>query len=53
MANEKQTHWLSFKKEGETGYNKQAVYGMTELFNLIRSMTNDGFTEFQISTLKK
>ena len=53
MTNEKQTHILYYKGEGEHGYNRQPVYGLTELFNLIRSMTNDGFTEFKISTLKK
>ena len=52
MKIEKETHLIYFKKESESDYHKQAACGKSDLFNCIREMMKDGFTEFKIKTIK-
>ncbi len=52
MTSEKQTHWLYFKKESDSGYNKQACYGKIDLLQTVRQKLNEGFENIKIDKLK-
>lgn len=44
------THEINYKMEN--GYwHKQRAYGKSDLFNCLRALMNDGYTEFEIFTL--
>jgi hypothetical protein len=45
------THELKYKMDNGH-WHSQRAYGKTDLFNCIRAMMKDGYTEFEIKTLK-
>jgi hypothetical protein len=52
MKPKEPTHLIVFQMEG--GYaHQQHAYGKTDLFSILREMMKDGYTTFQIKTLKK
>lgn len=48
--NNKATYSVEFKREGES-WKKQPAIGKTDLFNILRDMMKDGYTEFKITVL--
>ena len=46
------THYIEFKREGETSYRWQPAIGKTDLFSILKDMMKDGYTDFKITTLK-
>jgi hypothetical protein len=47
---DKATHIIEFKKDGNA-WNKQPAIGKTDLFNILRDMMKNGYTEFKITVL--
>lgn len=47
------TYIIHFKRDGENEWRRQPAIGKTDLFNILRDMMKDGFTEFKITTIKK
>jgi len=46
------THKLDFKMDGSY-WHSQKAYGVKDLFNCISQMQKDGYTQFNITVLKK
>jgi len=46
------THIIEAKKEGFTHWVKQPAVGKTDLFNVMREMMKDGYTEFKIRVIE-
>jgi len=53
MKKELQIYTIEFKKDDSLITKAQPAYGKTDLFNCLREMMKDGFTQFKIITHKK
>ena len=53
MKKEIETHKIEFKRDEDTLWKHQPAMGKTDLFNCLREMMKDGFTQFKITTFKK
>lgn len=52
MKNKIATHEIEYKKDDDIYWHVQRAYGLTDLYNTLREMQKDGYTEFKIKVIK-